>query len=258
MKLSFTTYRIGIGQTLEQLIAMAKRAGCVGIEFRIDQSQGHGIETSLDKPGRLRARRMLEDNYLETVSISTGCYLHHTGKEERTKSVAHAIEAGELARDMGSKFIRVFGDYVPEGMSAQDAVALVADAYGQIADALEPMGVDVLLEMHGQFNLPAYAIGVLKTANRPNTGLIYNSDTRDITYPCSVSEVVLEVLPYIKHVHMHDYDGTYPYAQLFRLLAEAGYGGFMSAEMEAEDMLTPAYVMTLFGECFRALRDACV
>ena len=49
----------------------------------------------------------------------------------------------------------------------------------------------------------------------------------------SVKQALDTVWPWLDHVHMHDLAGQgYPYRELFRLLHERGYDGYMSAEAE--------------------------
>ncbi|HBQ63601.1 MAG TPA: hypothetical protein DD727_01470 [Clostridiales bacterium] len=273
MKLTFTTFQIGQGLSLDELIDVARVSGCTGIEFRLTDSYRrgaehantgeklgdyqhvytHGVEISASAEQRRAIRRKMEDHYLEFTDIATGSMFHFTDPDERRRHIEGAREACRLAADLGCPRIRVFGNVIPEGVDAAECIGWVAESLAEVADTAAPLGVEVLLEMHGQFNYPGYALAVLKKADRPNIGLLYNCDPRDAVCG-SVRETYSRVSPYIRHVHLHDLENGYPYLELFRLLLRDGYKGYVSAEIGASS--EPQKYMKLYGACFRALRAA--
>nr|MDD6336247.1 sugar phosphate isomerase/epimerase [bacterium] len=250
MKLSFTTYDIAKKLTLDENIALAKVAGCAGIEFRTDMKAAHGVETSLDAAGRKAVRRKMEDNYLETVCITTGYQFHMLDDEARAQQVEGAKKACDLAYDLGCTRIRVFGNLI-EG-DAQQCVERVSKALGEVADYAAPLGIDVLLEMHQDFNFWGYALPAIRMAARPNLHINYNCDPRDVIAG-HITETFSRIAPYVNHVHLHNLDDGYPYLELFEQLARRDYQGYVSFEFEGSS--DPFGIMKLSGHYFRLLRE---
>ena len=252
MKLSYTTYLIGKNLNFDESVALAVKTGCAGIEFRTGGIFPHGVEVSLTARQRKEKRRAIEDKFLEVACINSPHELHNPSAAERKKVVAAAVKSVELAADLGCTRVRIFGNHIPEKVNAQDCVAYVGEALGEIADEALPMGVDVLLEMHGQFNYWGYTIPAVKHADRCNVGLLYNCDNRDLVGG-SVSETFSRVKPIVKHIHMHGVESGFPYLELFEELVRMDYQGYISAEVDATS--DPYRVLKIQNTAVRALID---
>ena len=257
MKFCYTTYAIGKDSDLDECIQLAHAGGCAGIEFRINDldsdSPGHrhGIRIDMPADERQRVRRRMEDEYLEVVQICTGFRFESPDEKVRMAQIEGARQAVDLAADLGSPFVRVFGNIIPDGVLAQDCVRWVGDALGQIASHAQAKNVTVLLEMHGQFNYWRYALDALSRANNDNVGLLYNCDPRDLKGG-SVRSVYERVAKHIRHVHLHNFESDFPYQELFGLLERDRYTGYVSAEINHSS--DPVRVMALSGAVFRALQ----
>ena len=252
MKLSYTTYLIGAGLSFDESVGLALSTGCAGIEFRTGNIFPHGVETSLTPEQRREKRRAIEDKYLEVSCLNSQFELHYADAAQRRAAVEGIGEMAGLAADLGCPSVRVFGNMIPEGVNAQDCVKYVGEALGEAARLAAPYGVDILLEMHGQYNYWGYALPAIKYAGMPNTGILYNCDNRDLVGG-SIRETFSRVKRYVRHVHMHDFGMGYPYLQLFEELALMDYEGYVSAEINGSS--EPARVLGLHNECVRALYD---
>ena len=253
MKLAFTTFNVARNLDLGQCIEVAKKSGCAGIEYRIDVNHVHGIELSLTAEQRKTALREHQENYLEVASITTGCKFEYADKGLLRENIERAMRVVDLAADLNCGRIRVFGNDIPSGSDPVSTVAQVGESLSEIADYALPKNVDILLEMHGQFNFWGYALSAVKLANRPNVGINYNCDNRDIVGG-SILETFSRVKNYVRHIHAHEFGSQYPYQQLFAILAGMDYQGYISAELDGESASEPQYVMGLYGACFRAYR----
>jgi hydroxypyruvate isomerase len=134
---------------------------------------------------------------------------------------------------LGCGRIRVFGNDLPAGVRRDDCVRYVGDSLRVLGESAAPYGVDVLLEMHGQFNYWGFARAAVANAAHPRVALVYNCDARDIGGG-SVAATYSHVRQWIRHVHLHELGHGYPYPELFALLGADGYDGYLSAELEVE------------------------
>jgi sugar phosphate isomerase/epimerase len=140
-----------------------------------------------------------------------------------------------------------------DGSPAPDrerVLAYVADALLELSSFAEPHGVDVLLEMHGQFNYWYFARSAVERAAHEGVGLVYNCDVRDVVGG-SIGATYDRVRHLIRHVHMHAFTRGYPYPELFGLLQRDGYRGYCASEIDQE-VPTPEDYLLMYGQLFRA------
>ena len=251
MKLSIDTWVICAEWSLDKLIEVCRSAGYAGVEFRAESGQKHGVELEATASQRREIRRKLEDGYLETSCISTSQSLHQLDQAKRRGNIERAMQYVDLAADIDCRAIQVFGDgdRIGPDMDARDAIRVTGDALREVAEHAADTQVSVLLEMHGQFNLWKYALGVVEHADHPSAALNYNSDRRDLVGG-SVRETYSRVREHIRHVHLHDLEAPYPYVELFELLQQDGYEGYCSLEVDYRGG-DPEKVMALYAELWR-------
>ena len=234
MKLCLLTYNIARAYALPQLIELAKRTGFAALEVRAEQGHQHGVELERTRQERRDIRRQVEDAYLDLAAVGTGCRFESPDAQERGRQIDRAKGYVELTHDVGATRVRVFGNDIPAQVEREECVRYVGESLRELGQFAEPSGVDVLLEMHGQFNFWKFALGAVRHAGHPSVGLVYNCDHRDLVAG-SVAPTYSHVRRHIRHVHMHDFErgapAYFPYKELFRLLHRDGYPGYLSAEL---------------------------
>ena len=251
MKLSLLTYELASAWTLEKLIDVAHSCGFSGLEFRAEEGHKHGVELERTPAERREIRSRLEDAYLEAVGIGTSSRFDSAEPSERLASIRRTQQFIVLAADVGCRRVRVFGNDFPAGVARDDCMGYVAESLRTLGEFAEPHGVDVLLEMHGQFNYWGFARAVVKMADHPRVGLVYNCDKRDLVAG-SIAATYSQVRTFIRHVHMHSLTDGFPYPELFSLLAADGYSGYLSSEVSGAEAPTREEYFALYTSLFRA------
>jgi len=107
----------------------------------------------------------------------------------------------------------------------------VGESLREIAEHAEPSGVDVNLELHGDFSYWEYSLRAVEIADHVRVGIVYNCNTSELAYG-SVGQFLEPIKPYLRHVHMHELENIYPYELLFRFLKDIGYTGYCSVESD--------------------------
>ena len=250
MKLCLLTYNIPRAWSMPRLVQAARTYGFSALELRCEQGHGHGVELDVSPEDRRRARSIVQDGYLEIAGLGTSARFESPDLAERQRQVDSARRFIELAADVGAGFIKVFGNDVPAGVDRGDCSAYVADALRTLGEFAEPAGINVLLEMHGEFNYWGLARDTMRLADHPRVGLIYNSDPRDIAAG-SVAATYSHVRQWIRHVHIAEFSGRYPYAELFDLLKADRYDRYLAAEISKEIPPPEEYLAT-YSAPFRA------
>lgn len=251
IKLAFTTYMLPQFLSFDESLTLAKVSGCAGIDFRTGHMYAHGVELERTLDERKVMRRKLEDHYLEVASLNTGYKFDSKIAEERRDNIEGAKKTCQLAADLGCDKVRVFGNDITYD-NAQDCVAAVADAIGEIAGYASGLGVNVMLEMHGQFNYWGYVLDVMRQVNQPNVGILYNCDLRDLVNGSCI-ETFRRVEDHVMHIHMKDVTTGYPYVQLFEELLRIDYTGYLSAELK--ETSDPTRVMQLHNVAVRQMLE---
>jgi sugar phosphate isomerase/epimerase len=230
MKLSLDTYAIGTDLTLRDLLELLPANGFDGVEFRCEANQKHGVEPEIDQAGRRRIRALLEQAGIEVACLSTSQRFESPDPLARQAVVERVKQFIDLAADLGCGRIRTFGNDFPPGVPRQQVIQYVGEALRECGKYAEGKGVDVLLEMHGQFYYWEYCLGAVQIADHPNVAINYNCDQRDLV-DGSVAFTFGQVKEHVRHVHLHELENPdFPYKELFGLLKEMNYGGFCSLE----------------------------
>jgi len=250
MKLCLLTYNLARRWDLAQIIEVARLYGFAGVEFRAEAGHAHGVELERTRAERRQIRDRIEDAYLEVAGIGTSARFESPDPAQRQAAIDRTRGYIELAADLGCRRVRVFGNDIPAGVQRDECVTYVGESLRALGEYAAPHGVDVLLEMHGQFNYWGFARAAVAIADHPRVALVYNCDPRDVVGG-SVAATYGQVRPWIRHVHMHEFTGAYPYPELFALLQADGYGGYLASEIGTEHP-TAEHYLALYAALFRA------
>lgn len=256
MKLSLLTYNIARDWDLDKLISVCKDLGFTGIEFRTEMNHKHGVELELSKRARKEVMEKIQEAYLEVVGIGTSCRFEYSDAAKRGDNIEKAKHYVELASDLGAKRVRVFGNAFEKGADKAETIQWVGEALAELYAFAKPYNVDVLLEMHSDFNNWNYVLRAIDYSGAKDAGLVYNCDPRDIVGG-SVKSTYSRVRRLIRHVHMHSLWKNYPYKELLQLLKDDGFDGYISAEIDeystdAETILK--YYSMLYYEMLSTLK----
>ncbi|NLS79186.1 MAG: sugar phosphate isomerase/epimerase [Chloroflexi bacterium] len=230
MKLSLDTYSIGKNLTIRDLLELLPANGFQGVEFRCESNQAHGVELETPVAERRRIRTLLNEAGIEVSCLSTSQRYESPDPAVRAQVIERVKRFVDLAADMGCGRIRTFGNDFPAGVDKLDVVKYVGESLRAVGEHAADKGVDVLLEMHGQFYYWEYALGAIKVADHPNVAINYNCDEKDLVKG-SVAFTFNQVKDHVRHVHMHALESpVFPYKELFGLLKGMGYANFCSLE----------------------------
>ncbi len=241
MKISFMTFACP-GYTFDEVLALAVKHGYDGIEFRCDSDHQHGVMVTASKKDRAEFRSRLEDAGLEACCLATSLqYINPL-------SIAETPARVELATDLGCPGLRVFCGPLPETMSIENAIPVVANNLRRVAEQALQAGVRLWLETHDSISLGVHAEQIVRLVDHPAVAINW-----DNMHPFRNGEPLQTtweaVGPYIEHTHFHDSvaepgdpiitpfgAGGLPIQQMYDLLRFAGYDGYYSGEWFGDQM----------------------
>lgn len=230
--MTFSTPDMG----LEEILDTAATYGYQGVEIRIQSHQAHRVGTDMTREERLRVRELFRERGLSLCALATG--LKIADFDNRDKTVAEAGEIIDLASDLGTDRIRLFG-------GGETDLDRAAETLGPILDRGESRGVIICLETHDSWSDPKTVKALLERVNRPCLRANW-----DVLHPvrkgyATIQESFDLLEPWIEHVHIHDADfdvdadsfsfkpmgeGSIDHKRVVACLKRMNYTGFISGE----------------------------
>jgi sugar phosphate isomerase/epimerase len=245
-----------------EMAALARDYGYDGVEPRAQADHAHGLELDAPAAGRRTIRRQAADSGIAVCCIATSCKFADPATAEA--NVNDARPAVDLAGDVGSPRIRVFGGKLGDGLSRQAAVDLVAASLRKVADQAAARGVTVCMETHDDWTNPEHVVAVIRAVDHPAVAVNW-----DIMHPVrfsgwAMADAFAAVRPWIRHVHFHDGSippagdgklrpigqGDIDHRTAVRLLSQMGYDGYLSGEWiawEPAEQHLPRELATMKG-----------
>ena len=234
MKLAFST--LGCPDwSLKHAAEQARELGFQAIEIRGVKNclRADTIE-ELRPENRSDALRRARECGIVFCSLDSSASFHEADK--RKENTEEAISTVKLASACGIPYVRVFGNNLVSGCENRE-IADIAAQIRELCEEARAFHVDILLEVHGDFN---NSDRILKTAagvNSDHFGIVW-----DIMHsredPVRFWERTRHL---IRHVHVKDCVGTtlcntgegaLPITQIVRMLEKDGYNGYYSLEWE--------------------------
>ncbi|MFF2091264.1 sugar phosphate isomerase/epimerase family protein [Paenibacillus sp. NPDC058174] len=230
--------------TLAELLAAARRYGYDGLEIRSGAGHAHGIETTADAERRAELRHEAEEAGVALTAL--GISSRFTTAEDQEGQITAAAQAILLARDMGIPYVRLFCGRLVPGCAWDESLGRVLTALDRLAPIAADEGVMLLLETHDDWSAPHVLADLLRRANHPSLGVLWDVLHTQHEGRALPGEVVRMLGPWIKHVHVHDGvagsranghpdyraigSGDIRHAEVIRSLRAIGYTGYLSGE----------------------------
>jgi sugar phosphate isomerase/epimerase len=186
-------------------------------------------------------RKQLADRGLAVVCLGASARMHD-------QDAAQLDEAGrfiDLARALGTPYVRVFGDRYVDGESREATRARIAANLRKLGERAYNLGVTLLIESHGDFTDSPSLLEILERADSPAVALLWDAHHTFVASGEAPEATVRQLGRWIRHTHLKDSvaDGTgrryvltgtgaVPVRQQVEALAKAGYRGFYSFEWE--------------------------
>lgn len=263
MKWVLNTYETAQQWEVDRIIEVCQSAGYAGIEFLQDFKQMHGLEASAEDAHVLGVKQKMQAAGLITASLTSCKHFHDPEEVDRRTAIDQVKRVIDQAAMIDCDHVRVLGDKVPDEETAREAVLEnVGAALQELGDYAAPKGITVSIEAHGSFTDPLFVTRVVKAADRPNIGIVFNSQWRvgapkGWSLPAdapSIAPLYDLLAPYITSVHTHEMEKPEVegyYQEFFRLLVRDGYTGYISNECAYRGP-DPEKVMRLYTALFHS------
>ena len=177
------------------------------------------------------------------IGIAIGCVAtscRYAAPKNSQDMVNDTEKAVDLAADIGSSRIRVFGGKIGDGLDSTDAVELVAESLLSIADYASKRGVSICVETHDDWCNPIDVAAVMEKADHSAIAVNW-----DIMHPvrrgyATIEESFESLKPWIQHLHIHDGsaqesllpigEGDIDHKSAIERLSTIAFDGYLSGE----------------------------
>jgi sugar phosphate isomerase/epimerase len=232
-RFGLVTYLWGRDWDLPTLLANCERTGLLGVELRT--THAHGVEPDISAEARREVKKRFADSPVTLLG---------PGSNERFDApdpqvVAKAVEATkrflQLSHDVGGSGVKVKPDRFHDGVPREKTIAQIGAALGRLGPVAADLGQEVRLEVHGQCSeLPVIA-KIVAAAEHPSVRVCWNSNAADLEGDGLAANFKLVRDRFGRTAHVHELDrGSYPYAELFTLLVETSYDGWVLLEASSD------------------------
>jgi len=229
----------------------ADKMGYVALELR-----GIAGEMDLPKVPEFMGTRLAETKkdlaalgiYVSDLGASSR--MHEKDPKVREAQFEEGRRFIDLAQAMGVKYVRMFGDKIPEGEPKDEVMKRVVEGFRKMADYGKPAGVTVLIESHGDFTKSADIEHILTAVNVPNFQLLWDAHHSYVAGgEKQPAETFAKIGKWARHTHLKDSKpgasgkpedrryvllgtGEVPVKEQVKVMAAAGYKGLYCFEWE--------------------------
>jgi sugar phosphate isomerase/epimerase len=229
-QLGIVTYNIAKDWDLPTILARLERLGYAGVELRTGHA--HKVEVNLSKAQRDEVRKRFEDSPVELAGLGSAFEYQAADPAVVRQNIDGTKAYVRLAHDIGSPGVKVRPNGIPRGANLDQTLRQIGRALHEVGEDAAGFGIEIRVEVHGATTqeLPHFS-RIMRYADHPNVFACWNSNPTDVVKG-SVKETFALVAFKVQEVHLRDLtDTTYPWRELFNLLAAQDYGGYTLAEI---------------------------
>ncbi len=232
--------------TLKQIVDFAVKHKYTGIEVRgILKQMDLPLCPDFGKENLSSTLRLMNDNGLSFVNLGSSVMLHFPEGSERKKNLDDAKRFIDLAQQLKCPYVRVFPNIFPKDQEKSVTMDLMTKGLRELGDYAKGSKVVVLTESHGDLIYVEDLEKVMKAAEHPNVGMIWDICNMWIKTKESPALAYSKLKKYIHHTHIKNAtlegdkinykfisQGDVPVFEAVELLKKGGYNGYYCFEWE--------------------------
>lgn len=226
------------------VLAIARRYGYNGVELRVSNNHKHGVELTSLPAEREAAKQKANEAGIALCCVATSC--RFANPETAGEAMKEAHLAIDLAGDLGSPYVRVFGGAIGDGLTRDQAVAQMVRSMNDLKAHAGDRRVGLCLETHDDWCDPIHLVRVVREVDHPAVRINWDLMHPVMTADKTMDEAFEVVKDYLVHVHFHDGtweggtkhkrimtpigEGVIDHRRALELLRSIDYQGFLSGE----------------------------
>ena len=234
VRFGLVTYQWGRDWDLPTLIANCERTGFLGVELRTQHA--HGVETNLTPDQRNEVKKRFDDSTVTCIGYGSNFEYHSPDPVKLRENIEQTKEYIKLCKDIGASGIKVKPNNLPDEILQEKTIAQIAASLDEVGKYAQDFGQLVRVEVHGNLTqeLPNMR-AIFEHVTEPNVKICWNSNDTDLLPPGLDGNFNMVKNWFGDTVHIRELNvGDYPYQQLFNLLTDMQYNGWILLEARTE------------------------
>lgn len=230
LKFGLVTYQWGKDWDLQTLIANCEKVGLKAVELRTEHA--HRVEINLSDSQRKDVKKRFADSNVTCVGYGSNFEYHDPDPSKLRWNIEQTKEYIKLCSDIGATGIKVKPNNLPEGVPAEKTIEQIAASLNEVGKFAKDYGQLVRVEAHGRKTqeLPNMK-AIFYHITESNVKICWNSNNVDINYPGLEGNFNMVKQWIGDTVHVRELnDPEYPYKQLFNLLSNNNFNGWILLE----------------------------
>ena len=158
-------------------------------------------------------------------------------RAEELRRIQQWVDAAEI---LGASHVRVFGGNVPRGATEKQGIDWVVETLKPACEYSGKRGITLGMEDHGGISeRAARLLEIVRRVDSPFFGVNLDISNFEAKTDDEMYADIEACVPHATHAHIRDVFGAtkrpIDLDRVWRLFAQGGYKGYMSAEYEAEE-----------------------
>jgi sugar phosphate isomerase/epimerase len=229
IQFGLVTYQWAKDWDLPTLIANCEKAQVLQVELRVEHA--HKVGTDLTPEQRKEVRKRFDDSSVDLLGMGTNYEFHAADGEKLKQNLAGAKDFIKLSHDVGGSGVKVKPNALPKEIAKEKTLEQIGKSLAELGDYASGFGQEIRLEVHGGVTDLGDVLTIMKTADRDNVRVCWNSNPADLLGD-GLAANFAKVQDYLgRTVHVRDVpQKDYPFDQLASLLVGIDYQGVVCLE----------------------------
>lgn len=174
-KLAFST--LGCPDwSFDEMVARGVEYGYDGVEIRLLERETELLQRPEFRPPQLAERkRQLTDAGLRVCGLASSVRFEETDAATRATQLATGRAYCDLAKELGASFVRVFGDTLAAERDESEQLDWIASGLQQLGEYAATVGIDILIETHGDFCRSDKMSALMNRVRCPAVGVLWDT-----------------------------------------------------------------------------------
>lgn len=229
LSFGLVTYMWGADWDVPTLVANCKKTQVLGVELRT--THAHKVEPSLNEQQRSETQARFADAGVTIVGIGSNERYDNPDPAVVKKAIEDTKDFIRLSHDIGGSGVKVKPDSFHKDVPHEKTIEQIGKALNELGEYAAGFGQQIRLEVHGQCQELPTIKAIMDIATDENVFVCWNSNPADLKGDGLKHNFNLVRKRFGSTVHIHELESKdYPHQDLFKLLTDSGYVGWLLLE----------------------------